>query len=216
MLPYFRGVLRGMRAGSGRAYPAEVYGIRNVCTRVSETYGLQHPFVSDMSTAYSGNMGFALPVNWSIDQVVTVSVPYAGGTIQVDRDVWYQSDSPLHLGGDDDDWIHYVHDDMASAGRTAVLAVSDPWTGQRITVDHMAYGMQAALLHGLPPAPDPNRADVAGWGGDLITTFANCLSDDLGYATPRAYASAMICPSPSDAGTGVRGATPIRMSRSAR
>lgn len=260
VLPYFRGVLRGMRAGSGRAYPAGVYGTRNVCTRVSEAYGLQHSFVSDMSTAYSGNMGFALPVNWSIDQVVTVSVPYAGGTIQVDRDVWYQSDSPLHLGGidpgadslygvvdvnqhffdwvtyveakattyhqqnpssasvrdltvqllrgvggnyrgpeydviaggDDDDWINYVHDDMASTGRTAVLTVSDPWTGQHITVDHMAYGIQAALLHGLPTAPDPNRTDMAGWGGDLITTLKDYLDDNHGYPNARSFAAAMI------------------------
>ena len=145
-----------MRAGSGRAYPAGVYGTSNVCTRASETYGLQHPFVSDMSTAYSGNMGFA-------PRCLPSAIP----------------------------------------GRASASRWTTWLTGcrRRSCTDCL---------------PRRNRADVAGWGGDLITTFANYLSDDLGYATPRAYASAMICPSPSDAGTGVRGAAPIRMSRSAR
>lgn len=266
VLPYFRGVLAGLRSGTGRAYSAGVYGTRNTCSRVSETFGLLHSFVSDMSTGYSGNLGFPLPVNWAIDQIATEPVPYAGGSIEVDRNVWYQSDSPLHrggidpgtnsvtgavdvnqgffdwvsylqaqatsyralhpsaasvrdltieylrvaggnyrgpewdtiAGGDDDGWIDFVKDNLLTSGEAPVLTVRDPWTGQAITVDHMAYTMQAVVGQGMPTAPEPNRSDIAGWGGDLITTLKDYLSDNRGFSTPREYAAAMV-------GTSIRG-----------
>jgi peptidoglycan hydrolase-like protein with peptidoglycan-binding domain len=268
VIPYFRGVTRGMRAGTGRAFRVGVYGTRNVCTRVSEAFGLQHSFVSDMSTGYSGNMGFALPVNWAIDQIATVTVPYAGGSIEIDRNVWYQSDTDLHYGGidpgidsisqpidvnqdfitwvtyleskaanyrllnpsapsvrdltiqylrvmdgnyrdvrfdqiaggDDDDWINYVLDTMADDGTTAVFRVKDPWTGASITVDHLAYTIMAVVLRGQPAAPNPNRGDIGGWGGDLITALRDYLGDNRGYTNARDYAAAMV-------GTSIYGRT---------
>ena len=260
ILPYFRGVLAGLRSGTSQAYSAGVYGTRNTCSRVSAAFGLLHSFVSDMSTGFSGNLGFQLPVNWAIDQISTTTVSFTGGSIQVDRNVWFQSDVPQHFGGidpgasslygpvdvnqpffdwvsyveaqaaayraqnpsaasvrdltiqylraaggkyrggqwdiiaggDDDGWIAFIENNMKSSGTKPVLAVSDPWTGQVITVDHMAYTMQSVVLYGLPTAPDPNRSDIGGWGGDLVSILKDYLADPQEFLTPRDYAAAMI------------------------
>jgi len=260
ILPYFKGVIRGLRVASGPVYQVGVYGTRNVCIRVSEEFGLVHSFVSDMSTGYSGNMGFPLPANWAFDQIHTISVPYNGGSVSIDRDVWFRSDSPQHTGGADmgvdtiygtsdvngpfiqwiaflenravqyhadhpssanprvlaiqyarvahnnyqgviwdqvaggldSGWISYVEGQIADAGITPVLNVVDPWSGASITFDHMAYTMQALFAHGMPVKPAPNRGDIAGWGGDLITILHDYLSDNRGYVNSEAYGAALI------------------------
>lgn len=49
-------------------YRIGVYGTRNVCTQVMEAGYAVTCYVSDLSTGYSGNMGFKLPANWNFDQ----------------------------------------------------------------------------------------------------------------------------------------------------
>ena len=51
-----------------------VYGTRNVCERICEAGYATTSFVSDMSTGYSGNMGFVIPNNWNYDQYATVNM----------------------------------------------------------------------------------------------------------------------------------------------
>lgn len=49
-------------------YNIGIYGSRNMCTRVSNNYLSKCSFVADMSTGYSGNMGYPIPKNWAFDQ----------------------------------------------------------------------------------------------------------------------------------------------------
>ena len=42
-------------------------------------------FVSDMSTGYSGNMGFKMPENWNLDQFAEIQVTTASGTWDLDK-----------------------------------------------------------------------------------------------------------------------------------
>lgn len=71
ILPYFAAV----RAHCDTAYKIGLYGTRNVCTRVINAGYAETCFVSDMSTGYSGNMGFKMPQNWTYDQFVEISLP---------------------------------------------------------------------------------------------------------------------------------------------
>ena len=64
ILPYFKGISENI----GQAYKIGVYGTRNVCTQVMDEGYAETCFVSDMSTGFSGNMGFKMPQNWNLDQ----------------------------------------------------------------------------------------------------------------------------------------------------
>lgn len=69
ILPYFRGVNSAI--GS---YNVGIYAPRYVCTRVGNAGYASKSFVSDMSTAYSGNIGQRIPSNWAFDQFYTTSM----------------------------------------------------------------------------------------------------------------------------------------------
>ncbi len=64
VLPYFKSLNQTI----GNYYKIGVYGTRNVCTQVLNSGYAETCFVSDMSTGYSGNMGFKMPTNWNFDQ----------------------------------------------------------------------------------------------------------------------------------------------------
>lgn len=87
IIPYFKKVNEVMRNNYNNKYVIGIYGTRNVCTRVSNNNYAKYSFVSDMSTGYSGNMGFKIPSNWSFDQITTVSVGSGNGLIEIDKDV---------------------------------------------------------------------------------------------------------------------------------
>ncbi|MDO4556891.1 MAG: DUF1906 domain-containing protein [Lachnospiraceae bacterium] len=69
VIPYFQGVADTMNNGKyASKYKIGVYGSRNICSRVSDRGLAVNSFVSDMSTGYSGNYGYAMPSNWAYDQ----------------------------------------------------------------------------------------------------------------------------------------------------
>jgi len=67
-------------------YKIGIYGTRNVCTSVSESGYALFSFVSDMSTGFSGNLGFSIPENWSFDQFTTITIGSGTGQIEIDKD----------------------------------------------------------------------------------------------------------------------------------
>ncbi|WP_282925712.1 glycoside hydrolase domain-containing protein [Helcococcus kunzii] len=69
ILPYFKGVTESVDG----LYDVGVYGSRNVCSRVSNQGYAISSFVSDMSTGFSGNLGFKIPNNWNYDQIFEIS-----------------------------------------------------------------------------------------------------------------------------------------------
>ncbi|CAK1254409.1 MULTISPECIES: glycoside hydrolase domain-containing protein [Fructobacillus] len=63
-IPYFQGVAQAMES-----YQIGVYGTRNTCSMVSKAVpSVKYAYVSNMSTGYSGNLGFSQPLNWAFDQ----------------------------------------------------------------------------------------------------------------------------------------------------
>ena len=69
ILPYFRTV----NANLGGGYRVGIYASRNICARVAKAGYSVASFVSDMSTGFSGNLGFSIPKNWVFDQFHEIS-----------------------------------------------------------------------------------------------------------------------------------------------
>ncbi|CZR10885.1 Peptidoglycan-binding (PGRP) domain of peptidoglycan hydrolases-containing protein [Trichococcus flocculiformis] len=69
ILPYFKGVseaLTNFRVG--------VYGTRNVCSQVTSAGYAVTSYVSNMSSGFSGNLGFRMPSNWNFDQFDEIEI----------------------------------------------------------------------------------------------------------------------------------------------
>ncbi|WP_269928460.1 glycoside hydrolase domain-containing protein [Kocuria massiliensis] len=87
VVPYFHGVGAGL-ASKGKKYLHGVYGSRNVCTNVTEKTFARFSFVAGMSWGFSGNLGFSLPKNWSVNQIKEFRVYLGEETFDLDNDVW--------------------------------------------------------------------------------------------------------------------------------
>lgn len=83
VIPYFKNVHRVM---TDSIYQTGIYGTRNACTRVSEMGYACSSFVGDMSTGFSGNLGYSMPKNWAFDQFVTTTIGSGSGRLEIDKD----------------------------------------------------------------------------------------------------------------------------------
>lgn len=68
VVPHFQGINAYMSAANS-PYQVGIYSARNTCGIVSAQGLASSSFVSDMSTGYSGNLGYPLPSNWAFDQI---------------------------------------------------------------------------------------------------------------------------------------------------
>lgn len=76
IIPYIKAV-----ANQLAGYEVGIYGTRNVCSRAYEAGAVTSAFVADMSTGFSGNLGFPMPKVWSFDQFVEFTL----GGIPIDN-----------------------------------------------------------------------------------------------------------------------------------
>lgn len=69
IIPYFKNInLMFQSYRNDKKYKVGIYAPRYVCTKVSEQNLASTSFVADMSTGFSGNLGYPLPENWAFDQ----------------------------------------------------------------------------------------------------------------------------------------------------
>ncbi|MGC5048916.1 glycoside hydrolase domain-containing protein [Micrococcus porci] len=85
IIPHFRAISEGVRGSS--SYKVGIYGARNICQRVSDAGYATASFVCDMSSGFSGNLGYPLPSNWAFDQIATIKVGAGVGLIEIDKNV---------------------------------------------------------------------------------------------------------------------------------
>lgn len=69
----------------GLGYNIGVYGTRNVCSQVITRGLAKLAFVSNMSTGYSGNLGFPMPKDWSFDQFIEWTMGSGEGAVGIDQ-----------------------------------------------------------------------------------------------------------------------------------
>ena len=86
IIPYFIAV----REYFDPNYEVGIYATRNTCQRVCDSAaGVTSCFISDMSTGYSGNLGYFLPSNWNYDQIANVTLnDIEYGSLEIDKVVY--------------------------------------------------------------------------------------------------------------------------------
>lgn len=93
VLPYFKALSKFADEYPSKFYKVGIYGTRNVCQQVlAKGYAITS-FVSDMSSGYSGNLGFKMPSEWTFDQFAETSISSNGTSVNIDRDS-YNENSP--------------------------------------------------------------------------------------------------------------------------
>lgn len=67
---YFAGINSVFKGSNNQSknYSIGVYGPREVCQSLSDAGMTKYSFVADMSTGFTGNLGFKMPSNWTFDQ----------------------------------------------------------------------------------------------------------------------------------------------------
>ena len=139
IIPYFQGVKEIMQ---DTEYKIGVYGARNICTRVSGYNLASTSFVSDMSTGFSGNVGYKLPSNWNFDQIsnITISDP-TYGSLEIDKDIYReiaQTVSRTTINGKTHNLLENLYncavevnnnDDILSANRNVLDFLRGKYTG---------------------------------------------------------------------------------------
>ena len=86
IIPYFQGIKNEFTRLDGK-YRAGVYGTRNVCIQVKDTTNTAGSYVSNMSTGWSGNLGFSQPTDWMFDQFNEPSggIGTGSGAVSIDK-----------------------------------------------------------------------------------------------------------------------------------
>ncbi len=87
IIPYFEGINEEFNRFNPNGYRIGIYGPRNICMRVSAAGYSCSSFVCDMSTGFSGNIGYTLPKDWAFDQISTITVGTDSGQIEIDNDI---------------------------------------------------------------------------------------------------------------------------------
>lgn len=88
VIPYFREVYNELTTNG--IYRVGIYAPRYVCTLVANAGYSCSSFVGDMSTGFSGNLGYPIPDNWAFSQFANLEGSNAlgsgDGRIEIDKD----------------------------------------------------------------------------------------------------------------------------------
>lgn len=112
VIPYFESIFNELKSFG---YQVGIYGTRNVCQRIMEKGFATFAFVSDMSTGYSGNLGFRMPQLWSFDQFNELSIGSGEGAVDIDK---------VALSGRDSGFAGFA-DDKIQKARKKLMPLGD-------------------------------------------------------------------------------------------
>lgn len=123
IIPYFKGI-NTYANSAGKIFKIGIYASRNTCSLVKEAGYSVSSFVADLSTGYSGNMGFPLPEDWAFDQICEYGIgSYPGVSISIDKNVAsgkYQGFGSFIDEKNDNEW------DMIRANGNAHIVIAGP------------------------------------------------------------------------------------------
>lgn len=134
-IPYFNGIKSAMTK-RGNKYRIGIYGARNVCTRVTNAGVSISSFVSDMSTGFSGNLGYKIPDNWAFDQFhENKTYTTDGTTIALDK-VAYSGRYNGFNKISDTPFLDIAKDTLSHLG---IRATQNFELGKEVYNDHVKY-----------------------------------------------------------------------------
>lgn len=81
---FFRG-LNDAKAVSPSIYQIGIYSARNTCTIIRSAGLADNCYVSNMSTGYSGNLGYVMPADWCFDQYAKGTITADGNSFEIDK-----------------------------------------------------------------------------------------------------------------------------------
>ncbi|MDY7433046.1 DUF1906 domain-containing protein [Bacillus sp. V26] len=97
IIPYFQEIKSAFAKmqtfSTAPKYEIGVYGPRNICIRTQEARLTKYSFVANMSTGFSGNLGYPMPQNWAFDQFYEGTIGSGSGSIGIDKDGFSGKDS---------------------------------------------------------------------------------------------------------------------------
>lgn len=99
IIPYMAAVKKVFEANRASLnmpnYELGVYGPRNIGIRCAEEPSIRakYSFVSNMSTGFSGNLGFPMPENWSFGQFYETSIGSGSGYLEIDKNDYSGKDT---------------------------------------------------------------------------------------------------------------------------
>lgn len=134
IIPYFRGINETIDA----RYSVGIYASRNVCSRVAKAGYAITSFVSDMSTGFSGNLGFPIPNNWNYDQFHEISG--YGGNWDLDKVAFSGNNPPCssvlpkeEYSGDEVSFINWLKVTEKACSNNFKNILS-PWYGYNYVI----------------------------------------------------------------------------------
>ena len=97
IIPYFQEIksafMKMQAFSTAPKYEIGVYGPRNICIRTSEAGLTKYSFTANMSTGFSGNLGYPMPKNWAFDQFYEGTIGSGAGKVAIDKDGYSGKDS---------------------------------------------------------------------------------------------------------------------------
>ncbi|MBP1971695.1 peptidoglycan hydrolase-like protein with peptidoglycan-binding domain [Virgibacillus natechei] len=137
ILPYLRGVRQALDSTAGEAgisrYELGVYGPRNICIQAAGDSGVRatYSFVANMSTGFSGNLGYPMPTNWSFSQFYeyTITSGPDSSTIGIDKNDYSGRDtgvSSVNPPSEGDHLRDKLYDEMMDLGSSLPSFFIDP------------------------------------------------------------------------------------------
>lgn len=134
-------------AESELQYRIGVYGPRLLCQKMSQENLAVSSFVADMSTGFSGNLGYKIPDNWAFDQFYEYTIgsaPNAFGIDKVAKSGMYDGENTLQTRLGDSRYVTvYIqaHSSTYYNGRSADIS--------EITIHHTAGVMTVEAVGAL-------------------------------------------------------------------
>ncbi|MDN6161644.1 MAG: DUF1906 domain-containing protein, partial [Atopostipes sp.] len=176
-------------------YEVGIYGPRNICIRCLQHNDIRtkSSFVSNMSTGFSGNLGFPMPENWAFGQFLETSIGLGNGYLEIDkndysgRDTGTSSINPVFENRNENEQV--LFEKWKDIIPTIPVLDTDPWLlssgfkfDERYTIVNnglLSLDIETSVEYTTPTQGSNLRIDVL--NGEIQGNIETIFNEELGY-----------------------------------